>query len=180
MSIVARIKMYLMSLSFLFLMIFIQVYDFSGLENLGSYRNIVGMINAFFAVIGFLSFIDFYESRKYVGDLPRKIDAIESQNFQAISFLATYIVPIAFIDFSQMRHAINAGILILIIGAIFVKTNLYYTNPILTLFGFNLYRATFGQKSQILISKFKLTVGDSVKIERLGDDVYFVRRKVCQ
>jgi hypothetical protein len=158
-------------------MIFIQVYDFECKESLTSYRNIIAIVCIIASIAGVASYFDFANSRKYAGDLPRKIDSVESQNFQAISFLATYIVPIAFINFMEWRHAANALLLIVIIGAIFVKTNLYYTNPILTVLGFNLYKATFGNAAMILISRFHLEKNDSVKLEWLGDDVYYVRRK---
>ena len=69
---------------------------------------------------------------------------------------------------------------IIVIGCIFVKTNLYYTNPSLVLLGFNVYKVTCKSKSAfgggIVILKGKLEKNDNIKYMSLSDNVYFARR----
>jgi hypothetical protein len=51
------------------------------------------------------------------------------------------------------------------LGALFIKTNLYYQNPSLALLGFNIYAANISYKNTIIydtiiLSKIKLKKGD--------------------
>ena len=56
---------------------------------------------------------------------------------------------------------------IIVIGCIFVKTNLYYTNPSLVLLGFNVYKVTCKSQNAfgtgIVIIKGKLNAKDSIR-----------------
>lgn len=69
---------------------------------------------------------------------------------------------------------------ITIIGCIFVKTNLYYTNPSLVLMGFNVYSVKCKNgsafKKGIVIVNGKLNVNDTIRYMSLSDNVYFARR----
>jgi hypothetical protein len=67
-------------------------------------------------------------------------------------------------------------LLLIIIGAIFVKTNLFYKNPTLALLGYKLYKVdTEKDNGLIFISKQNLKKGDKVHHIPLSDNVYFVK-----
>lgn len=64
----------------------------------------------------------------------------------------------------------------IIIGAIFIKTNLFYKNPTLALLGYKLYKVdTEKNTGLIFISKQNLKLGDDVHHIPLSDNVYFVK-----
>ena len=67
-------------------------------------------------------------------------------------------------------------LLLIIIGAIFVKTNLFYKNPTLALLGYKLYKVdTEKSNNLIFISKADLNLGDIVYHIHLHNNVYFVK-----
>ena len=127
--------------------------------------------------IGYIFFLDSLNNAK---NLPVEIEECESVNYENLSFLATYIIPLVCFPMETERQIFVMFSVIIVIGCIFVKTNLYYTNPSLVLLGFNVYKVrcksgnAFG--TGIVIIKGKLNVKDNIKYMSLSDNVYFARR----
>ena len=125
--------------------------------------------------IGDLYFKDCLENAK---GLPVVITECKSANYENLSFLATYIIPLVCFPMENERQIFVLFSVILIIGCIFVKTNLFYTNPSLALLGFNIYiiKGKDKEEEQIVICRGKLKKGDTIKGTNLGDDILFVRK----
>ena len=76
------------------------------------------------------------------------------------------------------RYVFALFFLLIIIGVIYVKTDMFYANPTLAVLGYRLYRVQLdsrvGVKENIVvISKSPLCVGDSVRTLYLDDKVCF-------
>ena len=64
-------------------------------------------------------------------------------------------------------------ILLVIIGCIYIKTNIFHTNPTLALLGYNIYKvSTENRKNIIIISKITLTKEDKIRVKLLSDNIY--------
>ena len=143
-------------------------------------KNIVPCICIILILLGGIGYIIFRDMLKNAKDLPVKIEQCESINYENLSFLATYIIPMVCFPMETGREIFVLFAVIIIIGCIFVKTNLYYTNPSLVLMGFNIYNITcqsnggFGQG--IVIVHGKLKKDDTIKYLSLSDNIYFARR----
>ena len=67
-------------------------------------------------------------------------------------------------------------------GAIYIKTDLFYANPSLALLGFKIYKANGNFKNNInkpniiLISQSSISSGDKVSYRKLDDRIYFVEK----
>jgi cell division protein FtsL len=73
-------------------------------------------------------------------------------------------------------------VLVLIaIGAIYVKADLYYTNPSLALMNFRIYRIEYttvdGKRSVKALTRDRLSVGDIIVTKRIGEDVELIKLK---
>lgn len=71
-------------------------------------------------------------------------------------------------DLEKPNECVLLVILLILLGVIFIRTNLYYTNPALCILGFNLYEADIEYKSEIIsnlkiVSKIKLKENDKFK-----------------
>lgn len=105
--------------------------------------------------------------------LPKTIIKIEDQNYEHLTFLTTYIIPFLRVKL-EGRDLLVTTLLLIIIGAIFIRTNLFYKNPTLALLGYKLYKVdTEKDNGLILISKEYLKIGDKVHYIHLSDNVYF-------
>lgn len=184
----AKIDFYIISLWLFFLLLIILTIDipisfekdskFIGAEALVG-RNIIPLI-----CIGFLLY-GFYLWRKYkyvfkgTPNLPVKITKVENINYEHLTFLTTYIIPLICFDFSNTRNFIVLAILLIVIGKIYIDTNLFYANPSLGLLGYNIYSCETDHPQYpkaIFISGDKLVVGDFVQYINLNEEVLFVGR----
>ena len=158
-----KIELYILSLWLLFFLLFANKIDLpmclgKNCQFIGTLellkKNwipaicIVGMGYGFFAFWRFKYRV--IESSKQG---PWKIEEIENISFENLGFLATYIIPLLCFDLDfHLDEGRNAFMLLLVlvaIGAVYIKANLYYTNPSLALMNFRVYRITYKDQDTI-------------------------------
>lgn len=155
-------------------------FSWTGFVELWKYNSVtlICVLLFLFGLFGFLYFRNLLDDAKR---LPVKITKCESVNYENLSFLATYIIPLVCFPLDTSRDIFVLFAVITITGCIFAKTNLYYSNPTLLLIGFNVYRvstnATKGFTEGIIIVEGKIQEQDSVNYFKLSDNVYFGRRQ---
>ena len=113
-------------------------------------------------------------------DIPFEIKKIEGINYEHLTFLATYVVPLISFDFGSGRQMIVLALLLIVMGVIYIKTDLFYANPSLALLGFHIYRVDgeFKNNSRegiILISRQRLIAGQKASYIKLDDRIYYAR-----
>lgn len=106
-------------------------------------------------------------------DGPVAIESIEDKNAEHLVFLATYVVPLVGFGLDNVRQMINLGITLCLLGALYVRTNLFYANPTLALLGFRIFNVTFKDGPAVLIANTSLEKGDAVNVLKLDRNIYF-------
>jgi hypothetical protein len=91
--------------------------------------------------------------------IPVTIVSVEDINYEHLTFLTTYIIPLICFNLTSARYLIALGFLLIVIGAIYVKTDKFYANPTLAILGFRLYSAVVRKRT-----------GDEVTAKRAADD----------
>lgn len=138
--------------------------------------NYITLIAIIAMLIGFVSLFQFNYFIAGSKNIPLQIIEIENINYEHLTFLTTYIIPLICFDLSISRYTILLPLLILAIGAIYIKTNLYFANPTLALLGFHIYRVkTQTKKHIIIITKSKLNEGDWINTISLDNDIYYAK-----
>jgi hypothetical protein len=107
-----------------------------------------------------------------------RINKIQDGNYEHLTFLTTYIVPLISLNLTEIRNVIILFMLLAVIGAICVKTHLFYANPTLALLGYHIYvvnaiTRTGSEKDLILISRERLTADMSIAYRELDEKIYF-------
>ena len=136
--------------------------------------SILGLCYCLFAYIRF----DF--ELKGTNEIPFEVRKVENINYEHLTFLATYVVPLISFDFGSGRQMIVLALLLVVMGVIYIKTDLFYANPSLALLGFHIYRASGhfknGDREGItLICRGRLVDNQRVSYIRLDDRIYYVR-----
>lgn len=171
-----KIELYFMSLGLLFCLLIIKSIDIPISFSLDSsfvgwdylLKNNIPTIVCFVCLIGAIFCRKrFLHSLEGSIDIPSKIVSIKNGNYEYLTFLTTYIIPLICFDLSSVRDCILLLILLVLLGILFIKTNLYYQNPSLALIGFNIYVADVKYKDSILedviiLSKSKLKKNDEI------------------
>ncbi|MFA7824674.1 anti-phage protein KwaA [Aeromonas sp. s3] len=186
-----KIKLYILSLMFLFVMVIFLSIDIKPPSSDSEVRYNIAIyyilsnwlpILMFFSII-YCEFIrrEFdFELNGSASDSLLVIDC-KSENYEHLSFLATYIVPFAGLNFDSPLKLLAYLFLLVVIGIIFVRTDKYYTNPTLSIYGYKLYRATLADHvshyhSVIVITKHDLKKGQNIAYKFISEDVCFARK----
>lgn len=184
----AKIEFYIISLWLLFLMIIILTLDipvsfksnssFIGFGNLFR-RNIIPFVSIVFLLYGMALFRKYKYIFKGTMNLPVKITNIQNINHEHLTFLTTYIIPLICIDITNPRYIIIFITLIIVIGIIYIKTDLFYANPTLALLGYYIYKVETNNEDlpeAIFISYGKLNKNQSVQYIYLDEKILYVGR----
>ena len=183
-----KIALFNLSLIPLYLIFIIQYIDISTILNFSEYENIamfgkellITNIKILFfillIIIGFLSLLVFNKNNNYNRENAKKFESVESKDFDYLTFLSTYVLPLITFNLNDTHSFIVLIFLIVMIGAIYIKSNLYYLNPTLLLFGYKIYKAKNSQNNIVLISKTTLLSSciNSRYID-LGNNIYFLK-----
>lgn len=183
-----KVEFYILSLWLLFVLIFLLTIDipisfapnakFIGFIPLIQ-RNWLAITSLLMALVGTVITFKLKHRFKGVHHPPAEITNIKNENYEYLTFLTTYIIPLICINLDETRYIVVLGILLFIIGSIFVKMNLYLGNPTLALLGYHLYRIEakgFSSTDGILvISQDKLKVGTSIKWIKITDSVWVAK-----
>ena len=183
-----KINFYIMSLWLLFIIIFFLSVDvpisfepnasFIGFSALLS-RNILSIIALILSIISWWLACRIQYEWSGASNPPHLIDTVKNENYEYLTFLTTYIIPLICIDLKSVRYVVVLGVLLLLIGWIFVKMDLYYGNPTLALMGYRLYRGKIkgveAADGIILISKDRLSSGVAIKWIKIDEYVWVVK-----
>ena len=140
--------------------------QFVGWEYLLS-KNITALVFMLLLGISAVMGLRFQNSLSGNTDIASKVLKVKNINYNYLVFFVTYIIPLICFDFSDMRDVIILVGLLVVLGILFIKTNIYYQNPTLALIGFNLYEVDMIYKNKeihnvIVIASGKLTEGTMI------------------
>lgn len=188
---IEKFELYVLSLWFLFLLIIVVTIDipvcfesqcsFIGFMELGK-RNVVPAIALVFVLIGVLYYFRFDYKIAGSKSIPVAISSVEDINYEHLTFLTTYIIPLICFNLTNERYIIALGLLLIVIGVIYVKTDKFYANPTLAILGFRLYSAVVTRRTGqtlrvVLISKDRLQDGSQIQFLELDNRVYYAKGK---
>ncbi|MBV1842229.1 anti-phage protein KwaA [Photobacterium ganghwense] len=185
-----QIKLYLLSLMFLFFMVLLISLNINPCDGEAKCTEpkVIDYLKTNWLPILMLFFIFYCEKIRrefefYLkGSASDSLKVLEckSESYEHLTFLATYIIPFLGFNFESIPRLLAYLFLMIIIGVIFIRTNRYYANPTLAVFGYKLYKVTLADSenhydSITVISKSDLKAGQNVKYKFISESVCFVR-----
>lgn len=152
--------------------------EFIGFKEIFSIRNSIAFVSILLLFSGIFFYYEFMKDLEGDLSLPVTIKNIENVNYEYFALLVTIISLVAF-DFTTLRGLILLVVLFLILGAIFIKTELFYSNPSFALLGFHIYKADTNNellKNKIFITNDKINNLDKVKYMKISEKVYLIKK----
>ncbi len=141
--------------------------------------NVIPMMSIFALIVGAVSFWDFRWRVRGTQELSFKIVEIEGIDYEHLTFLTTYIIPLVCFNFTDTRYQIVFWLVLVIIGVIYIRTDLFYANPTLAVLQFRLYKVKGEfrngevKQGRILITKDTFQMNDMVKYIKLDERIYY-------
>ncbi|HAS8622930.1 hypothetical protein ACS86_00545 [Vibrio alginolyticus] len=191
MRVIDQVKLYILSLMFLFFLVMLISLDTApcklaaGCEPL----SVIDYIKANWLpclmvfMIGVCELIRREFEYKLSGNTSDTLRVLESksESYEHLTFLATYIIPFVGFNFDSIPRLLAYLFLLVIIGLIFIRTGMYYANPTLAIFGYKLYRITLADQNNhyeavTAIAKDDIKQGVNVYYQFISKTVCFVRK----
>lgn len=183
-----KIELYILSLWILFFLVFVNTVPvawrgethFVGWTSLFTIH-IVPTVAFILIILGFIFFRRFnYRVIQGAPLNPKTVVKVENLNFETLSFLVTYIVPLVCFNLDPEhggnRNLVMMVLVLILMGWIYVKTNMFYQNPTLAVLGFNVYRVdTKESQNIIVIIKGKLKKDDVILARPVDENIYFAK-----
>jgi hypothetical protein len=183
-----KIGLYILSLWLLFLFVIVITLDVSACQKSGVDLmdflgcNTVPVVCVVFLLIGVASYFYLDFEIKGSPENPFLVTRVENLSYEHLMFLATYVIPLISFDFDNERFLIVLGLLLLVMGIIYIKTDLFYANPSLALLGYRLYKVDGRFKGDetreniVVICRCRLNKNDRVSYHRIGEGIYYARK----
>jgi hypothetical protein len=129
----------------------------------------------FLAILGpFLAIVVFLAA-KGLAPQALRVESTRARDGDALAYIATYLVPFAAITATTARERVALLLFILLIAVLYVRSELFYVNPLLTLVGYRLFQVSTpaGTSAVLLTRRRFLPSGISLSARRLSDYVYW-------
>lgn len=193
----SQIDLYILSLLFLFIIVAIIAFDGKSISDFfssddvslkrGEYfwafsldflkSNVLLFLCVAMSIYSYLVYRGFERMLEGGGGDTLLVEESSSEDYESSVFLATYVIPFLGFNFDDLGRVISYVFLMILIGAIFIKTERYYANPTLSLFGYRVYKITYrgGESKIIAISKSKISSSKSYYYRFLSKNVVYLR-----
>jgi hypothetical protein len=107
-----------------------------------------------------------------------KLKSVSSRDSDIMAYIVSYLVPFLTVSFTEVASAVSFVLFIVVIGIIYVSSNMVYINPILNLRGYHLFEVEDDDEKVIaLISKHRyVSPGSTIQVVPLGDFAILERK----
>ncbi|MNY21639.1 hypothetical protein D3C86_1552000 [compost metagenome] len=99
---------------------------------------------------------------------------VHLKSSESLNYIVTYIIPFLSFNFGQPKDLAAIVILLFVMALLYTHSNLIYTNPVLTLFGYIAYGVEAGNGSSIVLlsRRGRPKPGESYLAVHLVEDIY--------
>ncbi len=97
-----------------------------------------------------------------------------SRDSEAMSYIASYIVPFATFSLDTLAQILALGIFVLVLLVLYVNSNMIYINPLLNLRGYHLYEieVEHGKYSRYYLARKRLVRDELIYYVELSKDAW--------
>lgn len=189
-----KFKLFTISLFAIWVVLFIKNVDvpvywgkdwcFVGLGRLLTLGNLIALLSLIMIVVALLGLNQLRHRLKgSPDDLSTTIAEVHDKSYEYINMLATLVTlfSVIFVPVDTFRDFLVFLVLMAAISICFLKTNLYYSNPIFAALGYRLYTVKTNSESfpddAVAIYHGTLNKHDAVCYFHVSDKVYYLIRK---
>jgi len=101
------------------------------------------------------------------------IEKISGKDTEAMSYIVTYLIPFLDIKLDEIASAVSLLLFFLVLGVLYVHSNLIYINPTLNLLRYHLFEIELegGMTSALLSKRRFVERGASITVVSLGEQI---------
>lgn len=175
-----KLFLFISSYSPLYVIVALSIFPYENIDVQSFIEDQVTFIVTIILVVLFsLSFLPIWYIRKCELNSTIVSERVARKNEEILSYLVTYIVPLLAINVKEISTLITNGILFMIIGYLYIKSNLIHVNITFLLFGWNIYEDELGR---VIISKdnpdyfIRMNIANNpIRVRKLASNIYLHR-----
>lgn len=128
-------------------------------------------------VLGLVGMALYLRTVQHLGAITIKVGELQRKDAEAMAYIVTYIIPFLSIPFSGWQEGVALGIFFMVLGILYVNSNMIHINPMLNLVGYHLYEVTLENGgNHALISRRRIVRGDTLSAVKLADDIFLEKQ----
>jgi len=134
-----------------------------------SYLTVVFLL---IAIVGAVALFVVIGIAKQVAPQRLQIKIVDKNNQETLAYLITYLIPFVGFQFTSW-YSISANIIVfMLIGFLYVQSNMIYLNPLLGIMGYRVNKIEINGKQKLLLTKTQLSDETSVRLIAINEGVY--------
>jgi hypothetical protein len=102
-----------------------------------------------------------------------EVNRARPRDSDAIGYVVTYLIPFLTLNTNDWRGRVAMIVFIAVVAILYIRSHIFYVNPVLSLAGYRLFEIEAGHGFVILITRRKfVNPGSELRARRLSDYVY--------
>jgi hypothetical protein len=120
----------------------------------------------------------YLRSVQRLGAKPVTVEEVSRQDSEAMSYIVTYLLPFLGLAFSNWRQGVALAIFFLMLGFLYVNSNMIHINPMLNAFRYHLYEVTLsdGSVRTLIARRRRVNRGSTIRVIQVGDDLIIEKK----
>lgn len=116
----------------------------------------------------------FFQFARRLAPIQERIVGLHTRDGETMSYIASYIIPFVAIPFGGWQQALALLIFVLVLGIVYVNSNMIHINPMLNLMGYHLYEITVEHSGEpySLITRRRIERGETLRLVDIGSGIF--------
>jgi hypothetical protein len=101
------------------------------------------------------------------------VSSVISRDGDVMSYIVTYLLPFLAVRLSDPTDVVSLGIVLFVIGLLYVNSNMIHTNPMLNIVGYHIFQIedSEGKTTALICKRSYIRTGSEVDVIPIGDYV---------
>lgn len=172
---IAKVGLFLGSYSPLFILLCLLEWNNSLLGSL-TIRQItifwLPLLFALLAVLGIIITLTLLSVAKTIAPIFIKPTVTDKRGEETLAYLITYLIPFIGFRFDSLPSATANVVLFVMIGFLYVQSNMIYLNPLLSIMGYKIYKIKINGKIKLMLAKNEVQDENRTKVIPLSEGIY--------
>ena len=106
-----------------------------------------------------------------------QVDKAKPRDSDTTGYVVTYLVPFLTLNTTDWAGRLALVLFVVVVGVLYVRSHIFYVNPLLSMWGYRLFEIEAGKGFIILMTwRSYLEPGIILHARRMSDYVYFERK----
>jgi hypothetical protein len=107
-----------------------------------------------------------------------KVADFKQRDGESMSYIVSYVIPFLAVPFNGVAQGAALAIFFVVLGILYVNSNMIQINPMLNLGGYHTYEITLDDGTiHALITKRRIARGQTLSLIKVGEDIFLEKNK---